>query len=134
MSGGTKGYPYSVARTTGSVSAPLLAAILATTKLDEISDIEDFTGVERYIRHQGHVDAAGETTTGVMFWLYPTGLHGPYHTVDSDEAAPGDGGGRVELHGTLITIESGVLLREAMERARGALRRDEIGHLHITAE
>ncbi|KAF8907049.1 hypothetical protein CPB84DRAFT_344836 [Gymnopilus junonius] len=117
-------YPYSAARTVQSSTETdaLLASILAASTLDEISNIEDFVSVENYIRGHGRVNGSGKTTQGLMFWLYPTGMRGPFHESREEE---------IELHGTLVTIEAGVLLTDAMAKAREGLRLRGIGHLHI---
>jgi len=86
--------PFTGARSTGTNSQALLCALLATSSIDEISNAEDFAAVGRYITSKGAVGATGRTTVGLMFWLYPTGLHGPHH-VSSE--------GVVEQHGVLIT-------------------------------
>lgn len=117
-------YPYSTARSAqpSSESDALLASILAASTLDEISNADDFASVEDYIRNQGRVDGSGKTTWGLMFWLYPTGMRGPFHESREEE---------IELHGTLITIERGASLTDAVAKAREGLRLRGIGHLHI---
>ena len=117
-------YPYTVARTTESSpeTDALLAAILATDHLDEISNAEDFAAVERYISGHGRADGSGKTTVGLAFWLYPTGLYGPYHESREEE---------IELHGTLVTVERGADVAQAVAKTREGLRLRGIGHLHI---
>ncbi|EGN97404.1 hypothetical protein SERLA73DRAFT_161454 [Serpula lacrymans var. lacrymans S7.3] len=115
-------WPFSAAQTTGTANQELLCSLLTVGDLDEISNSDDFEAVERYITNRGRVDASGKTTCGVMFWLYPTGLYGPYH--DTEE-------GGIEQHGTLITMESGIAVAEAMQRIRTAFRTSGIGHEHI---
>ena len=117
-------WPFTGARSTGTNSQGLLWALLATSSIDEISNAEDFAAVRRYITSKGVVGATGRTTVGLVFWLYPTGLHGPYHV--SDERV-------VEQHGVLITMEPGVLIREAVQEVRGSFRTDGIAHKHIVA-
>ncbi|KAF8152218.1 hypothetical protein B0H34DRAFT_784504 [Crassisporium funariophilum] len=98
-------WPFTAARSSGSEGGSLLTAILA-------------------VRAQGKVDESGKTTWGVMFWLYPTGLNGPYH--ESRE-------GEIDQHGTLITVERGVLLTEAVQQAKGGFNERGIGHSHVAA-
>ena len=122
-------YPHSQARSTGitvdSNASALLASILAAHTLDKISSGDDFSAVERYIRSAGRVNTnTHKTTTGAMFWLYPTGLYGPYHENEN---------GQVEKHGTLVTVEKGVDLNEAVWKVKRGLIVDGIGHLHLAA-
>jgi len=127
MAEGPRQYPFTVAQSVdgNTTSSVLLAAILASEKLDEISNIENFSGVETYIRREGHVDAqTGKLQSGVMFWLYPTGLHGPFH-----ETQEGD----IDHHGTLVTIERGASFDDAFAKTKNGLRLRGIGHLHIAA-
>ncbi|KIM44137.1 hypothetical protein M413DRAFT_443181 [Hebeloma cylindrosporum] len=121
----SKQYPFTIAQSATEITniSVLLASILAAGSLDELSNIENFTSVETYIRRRGHVDSqTGKLQSGVMFWLYPTGLHGPYHETQEGEIAH---------HGTLITIEPGVSFEDAFEKAKDGLRLSGIGHLHI---
>ena len=123
---GTRPYPYSNARSTGMTSPTLMASILASDALDEISSGDGVAGVERYIRGRGLVDAKTQKTMrGMMFWYYPTGLYGPYHEMDD---------GSVERHGTLVTIERGVDVREAAQQVHGALITKGIGHVHVQGD
>jgi hypothetical protein len=120
-------YPFSLARATGAANPALLAAILSTGHLDEISagSRETDAGIESYIRNRGFVHLNGDTNRtrcGVMFWLYPTGQHGPYRRDDN---------GEIHQHGTLITIEPGADLNEAVQQTRQALRRSGTAHVHI---
>ncbi|PPQ77860.1 hypothetical protein CVT25_015356 [Psilocybe cyanescens] len=131
-------YPYSIARSAGTDTTTnennaLLASILATDSMDEISTAEDFAAVERYIRNQGRVDGAGRTTCGVMFWVYPTGMRGPYH-VGSLEQDPEEGdeqGGEVKTHGMLVTVERGAALSDALATIKLEHRLSGISHVHI---
>lgn len=116
-------YPYTEARS-DSGSQALLAALLASSQLDEVSNAEDFEAVNRHIRGRGHTHETGKIQSGLAFWLYPTGLYGPYH-VDEES-------GEVKKHGELITIELGVDVGYACRRARAALRTEGIGHTHIS--
>jgi hypothetical protein len=127
MTDAPKQYPFTIAQSAeGSTnSSVLLAAILAAGSLDELSNIENFAGVETYIRREGHVDSqTGKLQSGVMFWLYPTGLHGPYHETQEGEIAH---------HGTLITIELGASFDDVFAKVKNGLRLSGIGHLHIAA-
>ncbi|KAF9490328.1 hypothetical protein BDN71DRAFT_198473, partial [Pleurotus eryngii] len=54
--------------------------------------------------------------------LYPTGKYGPFHSAED---------GTVEKHGTLITVERGATMRDAMERARASVNQDAVTHEHI---
>ncbi|OJA17530.1 hypothetical protein AZE42_12833 [Rhizopogon vesiculosus] len=124
-------WPFTAARSTASDCSDLLTALLATNVLDEIPDANDLDSVEKYIRMKGVVDnSVGRTQLGVAFWLYPSGLHGPYHDLE---------GGAVERHGTLITVEAGVVVNEFTSELRNRLTkngvyygpRDEITHEHF---
>ncbi|EIM90717.1 uncharacterized protein STEHIDRAFT_144288 [Stereum hirsutum FP-91666 SS1] len=114
-------WPFNVASSTGAENSTLLHALLAAERIDELSDAENHTAVERYLNSEGKVDERGRTTAGVMFWLYPTGLKGPYHVTDE---------GKTEQHGTLITVESGVLVEETMRKLK-EVKVDGIAHEHI---
>lgn len=59
------------------------------------------------------------------------GLHGPFHKVAEEEEEGGGGGGEIELHGTLVAVESGVSVVDAMRKIREEFRNKGIGHLHI---
>ena len=115
-------WPFAAARSTGTDSHALLSALLATNALDEISDADDYVAVGRYVRTMGKVDETGKTTVGVSFWLYPTDLHGPYHVTDA---------GEVKQHGTLVTIQSGAVVGDVIEKAKASLKMDGITHEHI---
>lgn len=127
-------YPYSVADSLRSNNLtdennPLLASLLATDSLDEISTAENFGAVERYIRNQGRLDSAGRTTSGLMFWVYPTGMRGPYHigSLGQDEEERGE----VTTHGLLVTVERGAALSDAVATIRLEFRMSGISHVHI---
>jgi len=125
MSDISKQYPFTIAQSVeGSTnSSILLASILAAGSLDELSNSENFTAVETYIRREGHVDSqTGKLQSGVIFWLYPTGLHGPYHETREGEIAH---------HGTLITIERGASFDDAFAKVKNGVRLSGIGHLHV---
>jgi hypothetical protein len=127
MTDASKQYPFTIAQSAevSTNSSVLLAAILAAGSLDELSNIENFAGVETYIRREGHVDSqTGKLQSGIMFWLYPTGLHGPYHETQ---------GGEIAHHGTLITIELGASFDDVFTKVKNGLRLSGIGHLHIAA-
>jgi hypothetical protein len=122
-----KQYPFTIAQSAeeSTNSSVLLASILAAGSLDELSNSESFAAVETYIRREGHVDSqTGELQSGVMFWLYPTGLHGPYHETREGEIAH---------HGTLITIERRASFDDALAKVKNGVRLSGIGHLHIAA-
>ncbi|TFY76547.1 hypothetical protein EWM64_g7464 [Hericium alpestre] len=114
-------WPFTTARSTGTEHQDLLAALLTADTLDEISNADDYDAVARYIRSQGRVDVTGKIICGLAFWLYPTGLYGPYHEVQ----------GGIHKYGTLITVEPGALLDDAMARIKSALRQDGIAHEHV---
>jgi len=127
MSDTSKQYPFTIAQSVegNTNSSVLLASILAAGSLDELSNIENFTTVETYIRREGHVDSqTGKLQSGVIFWLYPTGLHGPYHETREGEIAH---------HGTLITIEPGASFDDAFAKVKNGVRLSGIGHLHVDA-
>ncbi|OAX35657.1 hypothetical protein K503DRAFT_773234, partial [Rhizopogon vinicolor AM-OR11-026] len=85
--------------------------LLATNVLDEIPDANDLDS-------KGVVDnSVGRTQLGVAFWLYLSGLHGPYHDLE---------GGAVERHGTLITAEAGVNLNEFTSELRNRLTKNGV--------
>lgn len=127
----TQRWPFTAARSTASDCSDLLTALLATSAFDEISDIENLEGVERYIKHKGFVDG-GRTRKGMTFWFYPTGLHGPYRYLE---------GGAIERHGILLTVEDGVDVEEFMSELRNRVTkngvyhgpRDGITHEHFAA-
>ncbi len=119
-----KPWPLSVARTTGTENYGLLHALLATSSFDEISDADDYTAVQRYVKSQGRADDSGKTTVGLVFWIYPTGLHGPYHETEYHQ---------IKQHGVLLTVEPGVLVAEVVKRARAVLKDDVIVHEHVSA-
>ena len=114
---------FSTAQSTEANSQELLISLLVAGNLAEISDADDFEAVRGFIKTQGRVDSGtNKTTTGVTFWLYPTGLHGPYHETDD---------GSLELHGALITIAEGVLLDDAVEKTRHAVTTGRLVHKHF---
>jgi hypothetical protein len=118
-------WPYAAASSVGASSGnaeTLLNAILAAGRLDEISNAED--AIEEYIRATGHVDGAGRLQTGVIFWVYPTGAKGPYEETDS---------GEILKHGSLLTIERGAWLEDAVHRAELAVLATGIAHEHVAA-
>ncbi|KZT09790.1 uncharacterized protein LAESUDRAFT_722764 [Laetiporus sulphureus 93-53] len=118
-------YPFTEARSTGTDSATLLAALLASECFDEISNVEDFGGVRDYIVGEGRPDAEGRLAfKGLAFWVYPTGLHGPFHETEE---------GTIERHGLLVTIERRAKVEDAMRRIREEFSINGIGHVHIAA-
>ncbi|KAJ8516674.1 hypothetical protein ONZ45_g6026 [Pleurotus djamor] len=116
-------WPWYNAESTGSASQGLLYALLGVGKFDEISDVDDFTAVKDYVNNQGKADENGRTTVGLAFWVYPTGMHGPYH-----EASPG----QFEEHGLLLTVEPGVTADKVVERVR-ITRGNLLKHKHVRA-
>ncbi|KZT71123.1 hypothetical protein DAEQUDRAFT_724486 [Daedalea quercina L-15889] len=117
-------WPFNAARSTGTTCTPLLAAILAASTIDEISNSDGYADLEGYIRGQDRVDAKGRTLEPIMFWVYPTGFWGPYRETEE---------GGVKQHGLLVTIERGAELTEAMEAIRGNLPEDGTAHVHVPA-
>ena len=118
-------WPYSAATSVGTSNGsarPLLSAILAAGRLDEISTAEG--AIESYIRTQGHVDEIGRLRSGLTFWVYPTGGKGPYEETES---------GEVLKHGLLVTIERGAWVDEAVRRAEEGLPETSISHLHVAS-
>ncbi|KAF7430380.1 hypothetical protein PC9H_006085 [Pleurotus ostreatus] len=117
-------YPFQTARSTAADHPALLSALLASDAFDEISDADNFSAVETYMASHGRVNEAGQITAGFAFWLYPTGKNGPFHLAED---------GTVKKHGTLITVERGATMRDAMERVRASVNQDEVTHEHIAA-
>ncbi|KZT02319.1 uncharacterized protein LAESUDRAFT_413090 [Laetiporus sulphureus 93-53] len=113
-------YPFTEARSTSIDSATLLAALLASECFDEISNVEDFGSVRDYIVGHGRSDADGR----LAFWVYSTGLHGPFHETEE---------GTIERHGLLVTIERRAKVQDAMRRIREESSIGGIGHVHIAA-
>ncbi|KAF5345535.1 hypothetical protein D9758_011995 [Tetrapyrgos nigripes] len=121
-------WPSYVTRSTGQESQTLLYALLATQKFDEISNAEDFSAVQRHIIAQGKAsaDESGilRTRFGVVFWVYPTGLYGPFRNTEE---------GEIKEHGLLLTVEPGASVEEAVTRAREALQEGIIVQEHVSA-
>lgn len=117
-------YPFQAAQSTAADHPALLSALLASDAFDEISDADDFSAVEKYMTSQGRVNEAGQITAGFAFWLYPTGMYGPFHLAED---------GTVKKHGTLITVERGASIRDAMERVRASVSQDAVRHEHVAA-
>lgn len=139
-------WPFSAARSTPISSTtstnnaqthPLLPSLLAAAHLDELSSADAYAAIASYVRSQGRSspspDSTSEhTTVGLTFWVYPTGLKGPYHVTDE---------GEVRKHGVLMTVERGASVDEVVRRAREALERLEaegeeggkggVGHEHV---
>lgn len=120
-----KPWPFSTSRSTGTENSSLLQALLATSCFDEISNIDDFTGIRDYVRNRGRVDDSGTTTIGLVFWVYPTGLHGPYHEKED---------GQIQQHGILLTIEEGASVARVVETVRACMPSDTIVHVHIKSD
>ena len=117
-----KPWPLSVSRSTGTENSSLLHALLAASTFDEISNIDDYATVQAYAASAGRANDSGMTTVGIVFWVYPTGLHGPYHETDD---------GQIEQHGVLLTVEAGAPVAEVVETARARLT-SAIVHAHIS--
>jgi hypothetical protein len=117
-----RSWPFSNARSTGEENQGVLDCLLATNALDEISSAADFIAVKEYVEGKGRVDETGKTTVGTIFWVYPTGLDGPYHKEED---------GRVRRHGVLFTVEASASVEEVVNRARLSLW-DTIFHEHVT--
>ena len=120
-----KQWPFSVSRSTGEMNKGLLHALLATSNFDEISNADDFIAVHNYVKSQGRVDDSGKTTVGLTFWVYPTGLHGPYHETEDHQ---------IKQHGVFLTAEPGVSVTQVVEAARARLEGDKILHEHISSD
>src|SRR5258708_26994924 len=80
-------WPLSVARTTWTECSGLLQSLLATSAFDEISNADDYASVQRYVKSQGRAGNSGKTTLGLVFWIYPTGLYGPYHETEGHQTS-----------------------------------------------
>ena len=52
-------YPYTSTHSTNSGCAPLIASLLASKRIEEISSADDCAGVERYVRKKGFPDSEG---------------------------------------------------------------------------
>ncbi|TCD62548.1 hypothetical protein EIP91_006753 [Steccherinum ochraceum] len=110
---------------------PLLPSLLAAAHLDELSSADAYAAIASYVRTQGRSTSTStpeHTTVGLTFWVYPTGLKGPYHVTDE---------GEVKQHGVLMTVERGASVDEVVRRARealeGVIALDEggVGHEHV---
>ncbi|CCM00712.1 uncharacterized protein FIBRA_02752 [Fibroporia radiculosa] len=120
----TTPYPYHTARSTNEESPALLSALLATEVLDEISTIEDFASADRYVVNKGLTNGGAVIQRGLIFWLYPTGEHGPTRTMED---------GLVRKHGVLITATPGARVEDIKGVIHSALIADTIQHVHIPA-
>jgi hypothetical protein len=107
----------------GTDNHGLLQALLTTTTLDEISNANDFAAVQNYVKYQAKADVFGRTTVGLVFWVYPTGLYGPYHQTEDH---------RIKQHGILLTVEPGALVADVVNTARAGLVDGVIVHHHIS--
>ena len=124
-SAASRKWPFDTARSTGTTCKPLLAALLASSVMDEISTSSDFADVEQYIRGQHAVTDAEDRTAGaLMFWVYPTGYWGPYRETEE---------GGVKQHGLLVTIERGARVMKAVQAIRAALPKEGTAHVHVAA-
>ncbi|KAF5345000.1 hypothetical protein D9757_001473 [Collybiopsis confluens] len=125
LNSSVKPWPLSVARSTGSENQDLLHALLCSSAIDEISDVDDYDAVRSYATHQGlKADESGKIAIGLIFWVYPTTLHGPYH--ENERRG-------IEKHGVLLTVESGASVDEVVKRVKDGVRPNEIVHVHICA-
>jgi len=79
--------------------------------------------VQRYVISQGRTDNSGKTTLGLVFWVYPTGLYGPYHETEDHQ---------IKQHGLLLTVEPGVSIEEVVKRAKAGLKDNVIVHEHVS--
>ncbi|KAJ7199425.1 hypothetical protein GGX14DRAFT_401371 [Mycena pura] len=119
---------------TSTAASTVVANILASGALDEISNYSSEDGEESAIKSYLRSPSAGRAregklTRGIIFWVYPTGRHGPTETLeggDSRRAA-----GTVLMHGLLVTVESGADLEQAERRIFEAVPENGIAHLHI---
>ena len=103
----------SLSESTASHTAmTILSSIIASSSLDEISNIDSGEPVRDYIRSQGRVDD-GVMRRGIMFWFYPTGFHGPWEVLEEDceRGKKGD----IVYHGLLVTIEANTPFDKVME-------------------
>ncbi|KAF5389087.1 hypothetical protein D9757_004952 [Collybiopsis confluens] len=123
LNSAVKPWPFSVARSTGSENRDLLHALLCSSVIDEISNVDDYDAVRSYAIHQGKVDASGKIAIGLIFWVYPTTLCGPYHENERHE---------MERHGVLLTVEPGTSVEEVVRRAKDVQYHD-IVHEHISS-
>ncbi|TFK31512.1 hypothetical protein BDQ12DRAFT_694031 [Crucibulum laeve] len=117
-------WPFITAQSTGTACEGLLTALLAADSFDEVSNAEDFSAVNRFLRNRKHASHEGVLTSGIIFWVYPTGLNGPYHKNDE---------GLIEKHGLLVTVERDVLAQDALEKIKTAFVTSGLAHLHIAA-
>ncbi|KAJ7721836.1 hypothetical protein DFH07DRAFT_857426 [Mycena maculata] len=119
---------------TSTAASTMLANILTSDALDEISnypgeDGED-SAIKRYMTSAGRV-REGKLTRGIIFWVYPTGRHGPTETLEEGDLR--GTAGTVLLHGLLVTLESGADVEEATRRIFEAVPESGIVHLHVQA-
>jgi hypothetical protein len=70
-------------------------------------------------------------TRGIIFWVYPTGQHGPTETFEEGDSR--GTAGTVLMHGLLVTVESGADVEEAERRILEAVPESGIAHLHVRA-
>ncbi|KAJ3976583.1 hypothetical protein EV361DRAFT_267860 [Lentinula raphanica] len=129
----SKQFPASVAHSTGETNLDLLYTILASVDLDEISTAEEYTAVRNYVSNQNQSRSRGKRTQaerGLIFWVYPTGMYGPFHRDESDGTGGGDGQ-VIRYHGLLLTVEPDVLPEEVVERVRVGLKDGRIRHEHV---
>ncbi|KAK0189201.1 hypothetical protein F5146DRAFT_1058346 [Armillaria mellea] len=134
------GWPNSIAASTNPsdiLSSPptlnLISAMLTTFELDEVSTVDEGRAIVQYILRHGMINPdTRRLQSGVMFWVYPEGGGGPY-----EESKEEDGrvkGGRVLLHGLLVTIENGAKMDRMVGSILQHLPRNGIGHLHFPGQ
>ncbi|KAJ7927758.1 hypothetical protein B0H13DRAFT_1598303 [Mycena leptocephala] len=71
----------------------------------------------------------GKLTRGIIFWVYPTGQHGPTETLDGGDSR--GTAGTVLMHGLLVTVGSGADLEEVERRIFEAVPESGIAHLRV---
>ncbi|KAJ7906919.1 hypothetical protein B0H13DRAFT_1880144 [Mycena leptocephala] len=104
---------------TSTAASTVVANILASGALDEISNYPSEDGEESAIRRYLRSPSAGRAredklTRGIIFWVYPTGRHGPTETLEGGDSR--GAAGTVLMHGLLVTVESGADLEQAERR------------------
>lgn len=105
--------------------------------LPELSSAENFCAVETYVRTAGRRNRAddelpenGRTERGLLFWVYPSRLWGPYRkTVDKET-----GRVKVERHGLLMTVEEGARVGDVLDGAREGLTIGVLRHVHVRSQ
>ncbi|KAJ7884281.1 hypothetical protein B0H13DRAFT_2343767 [Mycena leptocephala] len=121
---------------TSMAASTVLANILASDALDEISNYPSEDGEDSaimgYLRSPSAGRAReGKLTRGIIFWVYPTGQNGPTETLEEGDSR--GTAGTVLMHGLLVTAESGADVEEAERRIFEAVPESGIAHLHVRA-